>query len=198
MKKSFLRTIALFLSLLTLLAFVGCAKNPDPEPNVGRDDVEQTAKKLFSERWKEITKGDMMPVEITVNYAPGKPDPSKMFASDKQYTIEVCGYLWSKESKQKFFDVCKTLDISKFKAGRAAYLSSDAVTKYYNISFNYGVDQVENKKGWYAPKLYIDCDGEVTIYVFDEGNNVYFLHSTGLNYDDFEQFTEINERRGET
>ena len=59
-------------------------------------------------------------------------------------------------------------------------------------------DQVENKKGWYAPKLYIDCDGEVTIYVFDEGNNVYFLHGTGLNYDDFEQFTEINERRGET
>ena len=105
MKKSFLRTIALFLSLLTLLAFVGCAKNPDPEPNVGRDDVEQTAKKLFSERWKEITKGDMMPVEITVNYAPGKPDPSKMFASDKQYTIEVCGYLWSKESKQKFFEM---------------------------------------------------------------------------------------------
>lgn len=189
MKHKFFRIAAILLCFSVLLVLVGCGAKPSPAQN----ETEQTAKKLFSDKWKEITSGEAVPDEICVNYNPGEIDISKAHLSDQVHMSEVCGHLCNSETKQKFFDVCKNLNIDKFEAGSAAYISKDASYKYYEITLIFGEEQSQTDGG-YAPKLYVDCDGGVTVFVYDENRNMYILHGTGINYGDFAQFEKVDER----
>lgn len=182
MKHKFFRIAAILLCFSVLLVLVGCGAKPSPAPN----ETEQTAKKLFSDKWKEITSGEAMPDEISVN-----PHLSRIVSSSETGPgdrVEViCGYLKNAETKQEFFDACKNLDISTFELGSAPCISDDV----YEISFH-------RKSGLRVPsdpRLYIDSDGSITIVIHAE-SNTYIMHGSGLNYEDFTKFTRIDERKG--
>lgn len=143
MKHKFFRIAAILLCFSVLLVLVGCGAKPSPAQN----ETEQTAKKLFSDKWKEMTSGEAVPAEICVNYNPGEIDISKAHLSDQVHMSEVCGHLCNSETKQKFFDVCKNLNIDKFEAGSAAYISKDASYKYYEITLIFGEEQSKTDGG---------------------------------------------------
>lgn len=172
-KKIFFRTAATLLCFLVLFTLTGCKS----------DETEKTAKKLFSEKWSEITSGETFPAKICVK------GYDYMTPSSFSKDVEVFGWLCRFETKQTLIDECKKLNIKSVSAGGSVFIPKYVDERNYNITF-YDTDDVV------IMELNVDYTGIVTIKVYGGDGYVYVLNGTGLDYDSFKQFVKTDEREG--